>query len=156
MNDAHQEFCASPEWRTMLEEQMLPAALRDVDLGSDVIEIGPGPGLASDVLRRHIDNLRSGAGVRSCCRPGGPPSRNRLPFGRSAVRCTASAGSAAQLWRNSGTRLNTNPVTMNASEASPSWRLAGGYRPGPSAWLSQWMSGGAGTRSARSPIPITW
>jgi len=41
----------------MLEEQMLPAALRDVDLGSDVIEIGPGPGLASDVLRRHIDNL---------------------------------------------------------------------------------------------------
>ena len=57
MNDAHREFCASPEWRTLIEEQILPDALRDVDLGSDVIEIGPGPGLTTDVLRHHTDNL---------------------------------------------------------------------------------------------------
>ena len=38
------EFCASPEWRTMVEEQVLPDALQGVDLGSEVIEIGLGPG----------------------------------------------------------------------------------------------------------------
>ena len=57
MNDAHREFCASPEWRTMVEEQILPDALRDVDLGSEVIEIGLGPGLTTDVLRKRTDHL---------------------------------------------------------------------------------------------------
>lgn len=36
----------------MLEEQILPPVLRDLDLGDDVIEIGPGPGFTTDVLRR--------------------------------------------------------------------------------------------------------
>ena len=35
----------------MLEEQILPPVLRDLDLGDDVIEIGPGPGFTTDVLR---------------------------------------------------------------------------------------------------------
>ena len=52
VNRAHMEFCASPEWRAMIEEQILPAVLRDLDLGDDVIEIGPGPGFTTDVLRR--------------------------------------------------------------------------------------------------------
>ena len=51
MNDAHLEFCSSPEWRTMVEELVLPAALPDEGLGDDVIEIGPGPGFTTDVLR---------------------------------------------------------------------------------------------------------
>jgi SAM-dependent methyltransferase len=57
MNDAHLEFCASPEWRTIVEELILPDALHDVDLGSEVIEIGPGPGLTTDVLRNRTDHL---------------------------------------------------------------------------------------------------
>jgi len=36
----------------MLEEQILPPVLRDLDLGDDVIEIGPGPGFTTDALRR--------------------------------------------------------------------------------------------------------
>ena len=51
MNIGHLEFCASPQWRQMLEETILPEALRGVSLGDDVIEIGPGPGLTTDVLR---------------------------------------------------------------------------------------------------------
>ncbi|MCI0636396.1 MAG: SAM-dependent methyltransferase, partial [Actinobacteria bacterium] len=51
MNAAHLEFCASPEWRQMVEELVLPAALRDLDLGDDIIEVGPGPGFTTDVLR---------------------------------------------------------------------------------------------------------
>jgi SAM-dependent methyltransferase len=35
----------------MVEETILPEALRGVSLGDDVIEIGPGPGLTTDVLR---------------------------------------------------------------------------------------------------------
>jgi SAM-dependent methyltransferase len=52
MNHAHMEFCSSPQWRAMIEEQILPPVLRDHDLGDDVIEIGPGPGFTTDVLRR--------------------------------------------------------------------------------------------------------
>ena len=57
MNEAHMEFCSSPEWRTMIEEQILPPVLRDLDLGDDVIEIGPGPGFTTDVLRRRVARL---------------------------------------------------------------------------------------------------
>jgi SAM-dependent methyltransferase len=51
------EFCSSPEWRAMIEEQILPLVLRDHDLGDDVIEIGPGPGFTTDVLRRRVECL---------------------------------------------------------------------------------------------------
>lgn len=51
MNQAHLEFCASPQWRQVVEETILPEALRGVVLGDDVIEVGPGPGLTTDVLR---------------------------------------------------------------------------------------------------------
>ena len=57
MNAAHLEFCASPEWRQMVEEIVLPAALRDLDLGDDVVEVGPGPGFTTDVLRTRVGHL---------------------------------------------------------------------------------------------------
>jgi SAM-dependent methyltransferase len=57
VNDGHLEFCASPEWRQILEEQILPDALSVVDLGQDVIEVGPGPGLTTDVLCTLTESL---------------------------------------------------------------------------------------------------
>lgn len=51
MNQAHMKFCASPEWRQIIEDKILPDALQDADLGQDIIEIGPGPGFTTDVLR---------------------------------------------------------------------------------------------------------
>src|SRR5664279_6422533 len=57
VNHAHMEFCSSPEWRTMIEEQILPPVLGDLDLGDDVIEIGPGPGFTTDVLRGRVARL---------------------------------------------------------------------------------------------------
>jgi SAM-dependent methyltransferase len=44
-------FCASADWRRIVQEDILPAALRGVELGDDAIEIGPGPGFTTDVLR---------------------------------------------------------------------------------------------------------
>lgn len=43
-------FCASDEWRAVVRDQILPVALRGVDLGEQAIEIGPGPGFTTDVL----------------------------------------------------------------------------------------------------------
>ena len=57
MNDAHLVDCASPEWRQLVEGTILPFVLRDVDLGADVIEIGPGPGFTTDVLRTMAERL---------------------------------------------------------------------------------------------------
>lgn len=51
MNEIHLELCASPEWRTYVETDLLPWVLQETDLGDDVLEIGPGPGLTTDILR---------------------------------------------------------------------------------------------------------
>ena len=45
MNETHLQFLASPEWAKMLETDLLPWILEAGDLGDDVLEIGPGPGL---------------------------------------------------------------------------------------------------------------
>jgi len=57
MNAAHLEFCGSPAWRQMVEEIVLPEALGGIDLGDDVLEIGPGPGFTTDVLRERAAHL---------------------------------------------------------------------------------------------------
>lgn len=41
----------------MVEETILPEALRGLSLGDDVIEVGPGPGLTTDVLRTRTARL---------------------------------------------------------------------------------------------------
>lgn len=51
MNAAHMEFCASDDWRRLVHETILPEALRGVELGDEAIEIGPGPGFTTDILR---------------------------------------------------------------------------------------------------------
>jgi SAM-dependent methyltransferase len=53
----HLEFCASPQWRQIIEETVLPRALQGVDLGPEALEIGPGPGFTTDVLRARVDHL---------------------------------------------------------------------------------------------------
>jgi SAM-dependent methyltransferase len=57
VNAAHLEFCSSPEWRQMIEEIVVPAAIRDLDLGDDVLEVGPGFGFVTDVLRAATAHL---------------------------------------------------------------------------------------------------
>jgi len=57
MNRDHLEFCASEEWAEILQKDILPWALRGRDLGDDVLEVGAGPGLSTDVLRRLVPRL---------------------------------------------------------------------------------------------------
>lgn len=51
MNRLHRYICRSSMWSRTLSEQLMPWALQGVELGDALLEIGPGPGLATDVLR---------------------------------------------------------------------------------------------------------
>lgn len=57
MNEAHLRICASTEWAAFVETELLPWALGNRDLGDDVLEVGAGPGLTTDVLRRRVPRL---------------------------------------------------------------------------------------------------
>jgi SAM-dependent methyltransferase len=57
VNDLHLQLLATPEWAEYVEHELLPWALDGRDLGDDVLEVGPGPGLTTDVLCRHVVRL---------------------------------------------------------------------------------------------------
>ena len=56
MNRFHQWLCRSNRWRSTVA-QRLPWAIGDTDLGANVLEIGPGPGLTTDLLRTSVPRL---------------------------------------------------------------------------------------------------
>lgn len=57
MNRYHRYYCGSAKWAKRLDESVVPWVLRDYDLGPDVLEIGPGPGLVTDILRQRLPAL---------------------------------------------------------------------------------------------------
>lgn len=86
MNWFHRQVCGSGRWRRRLQRELLPWALQGVEPGEEVLEIGPGPGLSTDLLRRRVPRLTvlevdasaastlkqrlSGSGVRVLCGDG--------------------------------------------------------------------------------------
>jgi SAM-dependent methyltransferase len=52
MNLIHRRLCRSAWWTRKVENELLPWALSGVDLGADVLEIGPGFGVTTAVLAR--------------------------------------------------------------------------------------------------------
>ena len=58
MNEGH-KFCDSPEWREAVRNEMIPWAVGRVDLGDDVLEIGPGYGATTDVFAELLPKLTS-------------------------------------------------------------------------------------------------
>ncbi len=59
MNLVHRWFCRSARWKQVLEQYVMPWVLEGIDLGSNVLEIGPGPGLTTDLLRFRVPHLTS-------------------------------------------------------------------------------------------------
>jgi ubiquinone/menaquinone biosynthesis C-methylase UbiE len=51
------ELLSTPEWAAYLHEEVLPVVTRGVDLGDDLLEIGPGPGASTEWLRRRVKRL---------------------------------------------------------------------------------------------------
>jgi len=58
VNRLHLRYCASRHWARTVAESVLPAALDGVDLGDSALEVGPGPGLTTELVRERVPRLR--------------------------------------------------------------------------------------------------
>jgi SAM-dependent methyltransferase len=100
VNRVHHLYCASSHWARRAEHKLMPWALDGVDLGDDVLEVGPGLGATTRVLARRPGRLsvieleqRSAQRLRSEFAPGvdvlqGDATAMALPDGRfSGVAC---------------------------------------------------------------------
>jgi ubiquinone/menaquinone biosynthesis C-methylase UbiE len=57
MNLVHRWLCGSTRWKKAVETYMLPWTLEGLDLGSNVLEVGPGPGAVTELLRNRVEHL---------------------------------------------------------------------------------------------------
>jgi SAM-dependent methyltransferase len=59
MNRLHRWYCRSDSWKKHLARNLLPWALEGLDLGQDLLEVGPDPGLTTDILRQQFQRVTS-------------------------------------------------------------------------------------------------
>ena len=59
MNRFENWFCASSIWRSMTRRHLLPWMLSETELGEHVLEIGAGPGAATEELRKRARRVTS-------------------------------------------------------------------------------------------------
>jgi SAM-dependent methyltransferase len=57
VNENHATLCSSPEWAEFLETEVLTPLAASVDLGGELLELGPGPGASTRWLRGRVDRL---------------------------------------------------------------------------------------------------
>jgi SAM-dependent methyltransferase len=57
MNLVHRWLCSSSRWQQAVEQFVLPWSLEGLDLGSNVLEVGPGYGATTDLLRNRVVQL---------------------------------------------------------------------------------------------------
>ena len=57
MNEKHLELCSGAEWAEAVRRWIIPWVLDGLDLGDDVLEVGPGPGRTTEVLAGLVPRL---------------------------------------------------------------------------------------------------
>jgi SAM-dependent methyltransferase len=57
VNETHLRYLASPQWAAAVRDELLPWVLGSSDLGDDCLEVGPGPGVTTDLLRARAGRL---------------------------------------------------------------------------------------------------
>lgn len=57
VNDNHAALCPSPEWAQHIQTELLPSLAAGIDLGDEMLEVGPGPGAATEWLRHQVRRL---------------------------------------------------------------------------------------------------
>ncbi len=57
MNLVHRWLCRSDRWKKAVESYIIPWVLDGIELGLNVLEIGPGPGVTTDLLRSRVQSL---------------------------------------------------------------------------------------------------
>jgi len=56
VNENH-ALCSTPEWAEFMESEVLEPVTAGLDLGNEMLEIGPGPGAATHWLRHRVKRL---------------------------------------------------------------------------------------------------
>jgi SAM-dependent methyltransferase len=59
MNALENWYCSTSFWRWLTRKRLLPWLLGRVDLGNHLLEIGAGPGAATDELRKRVPRVTS-------------------------------------------------------------------------------------------------
>jgi ubiquinone/menaquinone biosynthesis C-methylase UbiE len=57
VNRLHKWYCRREKWKRHVREDLVPTAIEEVELGDDVLEVGPGFGPATEVLRGRADRV---------------------------------------------------------------------------------------------------
>jgi len=57
MNLIHRWYCKSDAWAKIVHNEILPNAFRGLELGDNVLEIGPGPGRTTEWIRERVPAL---------------------------------------------------------------------------------------------------
>jgi ubiquinone/menaquinone biosynthesis C-methylase UbiE len=57
MNLAHRYLCNSSGWKKTVETRVIPWVLEGIDMGADVLEVGPGPGVTTSLLHTRFERL---------------------------------------------------------------------------------------------------
>ncbi len=89
MNSDHDELCGSAEWAARIRGEILPSLTAAADLGACMLEIGPGPGAATEWLRQRVRQLT----VLEL----DPAAAGRLAARYAGTNVTVAAGDAAEL-----------------------------------------------------------
>jgi ubiquinone/menaquinone biosynthesis C-methylase UbiE len=55
--NANHALCSTSEWAEFMESEVLEPVTAGVDLGAEMLEIGPGPGATTQWLRRRVQRL---------------------------------------------------------------------------------------------------
>ncbi len=57
MNGLHHWLCRSRLWRRTVQAHFLPWVFEDVEPGDELLELGPGPGVTTDLLQGNVKRL---------------------------------------------------------------------------------------------------
>jgi ubiquinone/menaquinone biosynthesis C-methylase UbiE len=57
MNRLHHWYCNRDAWKRHVRDELVPPAIDGIDLGADVLEIGPGFGPATELLAGRVERL---------------------------------------------------------------------------------------------------
>ena len=57
MNRIHNWYCNRDSWKRHVREEVVPPAIDGLDLGDDVLEVGPGFGPGTEVLSDRVERL---------------------------------------------------------------------------------------------------
>jgi SAM-dependent methyltransferase len=57
MNEVHLRLCSSDEWADGLKKWVIPGATNGIDFGEHLLEVGPGPGRTTDILKDMVPRI---------------------------------------------------------------------------------------------------